>query len=172
MEDIYIVYDVLRNANEVFENCKNKIDWNKSMKSRFTANFGAVYTYSNEEVTTSIPSYLKGVVNVVNRVVGYTNNNVLVNYYYEGGSKMGFHSDDVSQLEDETGVLILSLGDTRTMQFKNKEDKSITFDISLRHNSLVYMSKQLQNDWLHAVLPSIDESNQRMSITFRNLKKP
>ncbi|MFT5096791.1 MAG: alkylated DNA repair dioxygenase AlkB, partial [Psychrobacter okhotskensis] len=41
---------------------------------------------------------------------GYLPNNCLVNYYLDGSSKMGFHSDDTSQLADGTGVAILSLG--------------------------------------------------------------
>lgn len=170
LNNISIWFNLMNNSNIIINNLVESIEWNKSMKSRYTVSYGKKYIYSNDETTSEIPTILKDLKNKVDNIIGYTNNNILINYYFEGNSKMGFHSDDLNQLTENTGVLIYSLGDPRVIRFKNKIDKNKTFDITLYNDSLFFMSNEIQEEWLHSILPSNDNNNKRISITFRRLK--
>lgn len=170
INNISIWFDLGIDKQHLINDLMTFIEWNRSMKSRLTASFGKQYNYSNDEITTSIPFFLNELKRKVDKIIGYENNNILINYYFEGNSKMGFHSDDLNQLAENTGVLIYSLGDPRVIRFKNKIDKNKTFDITLYNDSLFFMSNEIQEEWLHSILPSNDNNNKRISITFRRLK--
>jgi len=143
-------------------------DWDRSMLSRLTTSFGVPYNYSGINYNTvNIPDYLSDVVNRINDVIGFTPNNCLVNYYLDGRSKMGYHSDRTDILSPGTGVVIISLGSTRTLRFRNINDRSIV-DFNLRSGSLFYMTSDVQDLWMHSI-PSSDVDGSRMSLTFRNL---
>ncbi|WP_313094063.1 alpha-ketoglutarate-dependent dioxygenase AlkB [Empedobacter sp.] len=172
IDNISIWLNVIQNSDYLFNKLINDIEWNTKMKSRYTATFGEIYKYSNTEHSKYIPEYLNDIKIIVDEIIGYQNNNILINYYFEGDSKMGFHSDDLTQLENETGVLILSLGGSRILRFKNKLDSNIIFDISLNNNTLLFMNNQIQVDWLHSILPDKESESKRISLTFRNLKSP
>jgi len=74
-----------------------------------------------------------------------------MNYYMDGSSKMGFHSDQTDILEEGTGVGIISLGATRILRFRSIEDKSITKDFALPSGSFIYMTNEVQELWQHAI---------------------
>ena len=56
------------------------------------------------------------------------------------------------------------------MRFKHKVSKEVV-DINLRSNYFFHMTANLQNDWLHCILPSegMNNSNERISLTFRKI---
>lgn len=82
---------------------------------------------------------------------------------------MGFHVGDVSQMVENTGVAVISLGATRHMTYRLIDDKSIQFSYSLVAGGLLYMDDNVQRLWQHAILT--DETLlPRMSLTFRQLK--
>jgi alkylated DNA repair dioxygenase AlkB len=142
------------------------------MKSRKTSSYGEPYVYSNVNYNfIPFPIYISQIAEIVKDKFGFLPNNCLINYYNESNSRMGFHSDQIDILQDDTGIAIISLGDKRTMRFKNKLDSKIIYDIVLEPNSLFYMSKLMQISWLHSILPDNDSLNsERISITFRKLK--
>ena len=143
-------------------------DWDRRMASRLTTSFGVSYNYSDISYPdVIIPSYLDDLIVRINDVIGFTPNNCLVNYYLDGRSRMGYHSDRTDILSPGTGVVIISLGSTRTLRFRNINDRSIV-DFTLRSGSLFYMTSDVQNLWVHSI-PSYDTDNGRMSLTFRNL---
>lgn len=150
---------------------KNEIKWDTSIKSRKTASFGIPYNYSdiNYEFI-DFPNFISSILIKIEKIVGYKPNNCLINYYYENSSKMGYHSDQIDILEPNTGIIILSLGNSRIIRFKNKLDNTI-FDVEINPNSLFYMTQEIQKKWLHSILPNIDNDNyERISITFRRIK--
>jgi alkylated DNA repair dioxygenase AlkB len=81
---------------------------------------------------------------------------------------MGWHSDNIDILEEETCVVILSVGETREIQFKHKtrDDK---VSLPLEDGSIFYMNNHIQNEWLHSI-PENDSTNPRWSLTFRQIK--
>ncbi len=156
------------NDSFLFDTLRDNSDWDRRMASRLTTSFGVSYNYSDISYPdVIIPNYLDDLIVRINDVVGFTPNNCLVNYYLDGRSKMGYHSDRTDILLPGTGVVILSLGSTRTLRFRNINDRSIV-DFSLRSGSLFYMTSDVQDLWVHSI-PVSDVDGSRMSLTFRNL---
>jgi alkylated DNA repair dioxygenase AlkB len=156
------------NDSFLFDTLIDTSDWDRRMSSRMTTSFGVSYNYSDISYPdVSIPNYLDDLINRISNRIGFTPNNCLVNYYLDGRSRMGYHSDRTDILLPGTGVVIVSLGSTRTLRFRNINDRSI-IDFTLRSGSLFYMTADVQNLWVHSI-PSDDTDNGRMSLTFRNL---
>jgi alkylated DNA repair dioxygenase AlkB len=105
----------------------------------------------------------------IETLLGFKPNNCLINYYLDGKSKMGFHSDQTDILEQDTGIVILSIGETRILRFKSIEHPDKLVDFSLSAGSLIYMTQEVQKEWLHAI-PLSNTDNGRMSLTFRRIK--
>ena len=156
------------NDSFLFDTLRTNSDWDRRMSSRLTTSFGVSYNYSDMDYPdVDMPNYLDDLIVRINDLIGFTPNNCLVNYYLDGRSRMGYHSDRTDILLPGTGVVIISLGSTRTLRFRNINDRSIV-DFSLRSGSLFYMSSDVQNLWTHSI-PVDDTSSGRMSLTFRNL---
>ena len=156
-------------ASEVFSILKETVIWNKKMTSRYTESFGLSYRYSGMSYDEKkMPKIIQEIALIIAGVVGYLPNNCLVNYYLDGSSKMGFHSDDTSQLADGTGVAILSLEVARDMLFKHKYFDNMTESFHFTNGTLIYMDDSIQKEWLHSI-PKSDTQSGRISLTFRKL---
>jgi len=157
--------------SQLFEMIKLTTVWDNSMVSRKTVSYGVPYNYSGQEYQfCAMPDYLHPLRDFVYNQIGFLPNNCLINYYVNGDSKMGFHADQVDQLVQDTGIAIISLGNSRVIRFRNKTDKGKEIDFTLDAGTLFYMSQEVQKHWLHAVLP--DKTNlqsERISLTFRKL---
>jgi len=144
--------------------------WDESMATRKTVSFGKAYNYSQMVYPeTSFLPELQALLPSLEKAIGFVPNNCLVNYYADGKSKMGYHSDQTDNLEKGTGVAIISLGTIRTLRFKNIADPKIMSDYDLRPGSLIYMTQQVQHEWQHAI-PKADTNEGRISLTFREIK--
>ena len=58
-------------------------------------------------------------------------NGVLVNWYQDGEHYIGWHSDDVSQLDQDAPIYTISLGATRTFKIRETKDKNNVTDHEL-----------------------------------------
>jgi len=146
------------------------LDYDKSMKSRWTTSFGKSYDYSGMTYPdTDIPDFLSNLIPAITNAVGFTPNNCLINLYHDGMSSMGYHSDDTSILSKGTGVVIISLGSNRILRFRNILDRTNIIDYTLNSGSLFYMDDTVQDNWMHSI-PRMDVDNVRISLTFRNIK--
>jgi hypothetical protein len=170
-DGIIIINDFNIGDDFLFSKLKNEIKWDTSIKSRKTASFGIPYNYSDIKYDfLDFPNFILNILTKIEIIIGYKPNNCLLNYYYENSSKMGYHSDQIDILESNTGIVILSVGSSRVVRFKNKIDNTV-FDIEINPNSLFYMTQEIQKKWLHSILPIIDNNNnERISITFRKIK--
>jgi len=156
------------NDSFLFDTLRDTADWDRRMSSRMTTSFGVSYNYSDISYPdVSMPNYLDDLINRISNTIGFTPNNCLVNYYLDGRSRMGYHSDRTDILLPGTGVVIISLGSTRTLRFRNINNRSVV-DFNLRSGSFFYMTADVQDLWVHSI-PSDDTDNGRMSLTFRNL---
>lgn len=170
--EIVLINNVLTDFGTIIYYLKNSIVWDDSIRSRKTASFGIPYNYSNiNYIQNDMPDFFNELINVVVLKNGFSPNNCLINYYYENSSKMGFHSDQTDILFDNTGIVIFSFGFPRVLRFKNKNDTKLIFDVLLENNSYFYMSQNVQNHWLHSILPESnnDSQNERFSLTFRKI---
>jgi len=184
-EGIVFLFDSFYGNNEsdsIFKNLKNTIDWKqegmkiygkKVLFPRLTAWYGvndATYTYSG---ITNIPlPWTSQLLSIKERIEDKTKsqfNSVLLNYYRNGNDSMGWHSDDEKELGVNPIIASLSFGASRKFQFKHKTKKELNLNTLLTNGSLLMMSGQTQNNWLHQVPKSKKVLGERINLTFRNV---
>ncbi len=170
MNGITFIENFIDNPTELFDKLKNNVKWDERMSARKTASYGKAYNYSQisypfQEFTPELNEIIESISNMLN----FKPNNCLINYYLDGKSKMGFHSDQTDILVENTGVGILSIGETRILRFRNIENREIIKDFELPTGSFIYMTNELQDQWQHSI-PKSDTENGRMSLTFRKMK--
>jgi alkylated DNA repair dioxygenase AlkB len=154
----------------LFEFLKTNIPWDERMEARKTASFGKAYNYSQIDYPyQDFSPELKIIINKLELVLGLVPNNCLINYYLSGKSTMGYHSDQTDILVIDTGIAIISLGETRTLKFKNIENPNKFLSYELAPGSLIYMSQDIQSLWQHSI-PKSNTENGRISLTFRQIK--
>ncbi|MGC5700790.1 alpha-ketoglutarate-dependent dioxygenase AlkB [Pseudomonas sp. NFXW11] len=162
--------DFINHPQHLFEHLKQSVLWDERMRARKTASFGAPYDYSQISYpAVPMPEALEQLCEPIERLLGFRPNNCLLNYYPDGQSSMGFHSDDNQQLVAGTGVVIVSLGHPRAMVYRHKLSGA-KFDYSLASGSLLHMSDELQKEWLHAI-PKQADAGERISLSFRQLQQ-
>jgi alkylated DNA repair dioxygenase AlkB len=167
---IYQREKFLENPNILFVSLRDNVVWDERMKARKTASFGVSYDYSQIAYpeTEMHPSLIEVCKSIENEL-GFYPNNCLLNYYQDGSSSMGFHSDSSQELAVGTGVAIVSLGSVRNIVYRSKEDLA-EFSYPLQSGSLLYMSQEMQENWLHAI-PKVENAGERISLTFRKIIK-
>ena len=168
---IYLKSEFVINPKELFTFLRDSIAWDERMRARKTASFGVSYDYSqiSYEQVEMLPE-LENVCELIEQELGFHPNNCLLNYYLDGNSSMGFHSDSSEELAKGTGVAIVSLGAVREIAYRSKAESSIEFLYPLESGSLLYMSQEMQEFWLHAI-PKVSASGERISLTFRQIIK-
>ena len=148
------------------------VTWDERMKARKTASFGVAYNYSQMHYAASpMPAELEALCALLALELGFHPNNCLINCYPDGDASMGFHSDILDGLAPATGVAIISVGSTRAIMFRSKALRSAEFAYDLPSGSLLYMSQQIQHDWVHAI-PKSATAGERISLTFRSIIAP
>jgi alkylated DNA repair dioxygenase AlkB len=161
----------LGQPSDMFSFLLRTVRWDDRMRARKTASFGVAYDYSQiAYAPTAMPEALQKVCAQLQEELNFFPNNCLLNYYENGDDSMGFHSDSSEALEPGTGVAIVSLGSVRSIVFRNKRDRSVEHAYPLPSGSLLYMTEDLQGDWLHAI-PKASGVGERISLTFRAIVK-
>ncbi|TAF65014.1 MAG: alpha-ketoglutarate-dependent dioxygenase AlkB [Cytophagales bacterium] len=170
MEGITYIENFIDNPTELFNFLVTTVKWDERMAARKTASFGKAYNYSQIDYPYQIflPE-LEVIIRKLNPIIGFEPNNCLVNYYMNGKSKMGYHSDQTDILEAGTGIAIVSIGEKRTLKFRNIEKPDLYLTYELTAGSLVYMTQEIQEVWQHSI-PKSDTENGRISLTFRKMR--
>jgi alkylated DNA repair dioxygenase AlkB len=169
---VTFIPDFVPNHRGLFDHLHSSVVWDERLRARKTASFGVSYDYSGMTYPqVAMPDSLQGVCKRIEGALGFHPNNCLLNHYPDGASSMGFHSDSTEELADGTGVAIISLGSEREMRFRHKQERSHEVPYVLAPGSLLYMSKEFQSLWLHAI-PKSPSSGPRISLTFRLMVKP
>ena len=170
MKGITFIENFVSKPLELFDTLNTKVEWDERMSARKTASFGKAYNYS--QISYPFQEFnieLKSIIGSIDKTLNFEPNNCLINYYLDGKSKMGFHSDQTDILFDGTGVAIVSIGETRTLRFRNIRNREQMRDYDLPSGSLIYMTNEVQDEWQHAI-PKSDTEKGRMSLTFRKIK--
>lgn len=157
--------------DDLFEHLVHSVVWDERMRARKTASFGTSYDYSQMTYPEALmPPEIDALCEAIHKRLGFRPNNCLLNYYPDGDASMGFHSDSSEELAPGTGVAIVSLGTARSIVYRSKSDRSVEFDYPLPSGSLLFMTKAVQDDWLHAI-PKALGVGARISATFRDIVK-
>lgn len=168
---ITLINNFVENQETLFSQLVSQTAWDERMRARKTASFGVAYNYSQMNYPEApMPSSLEDLCARIEDELNYRPNNCLLNYYPDGEASMGFHSDTSEELQPGSGVAIVSLGAARSMLFRSKADKAKIVERVLHGGSLLFMSNDMQNEWLHAI-PKAPDSGPRISATFRHIIK-
>ena len=161
----------IESPDELFSYVRNNVNWDERMKARKTASFGVSYDYSGIAYpqTDMFPA-LNSICKKIEAEVGFLPNNCLMNYYLDGNSKMGYHSDSSEELKPGTGVAIVSLGAERYISYRSKENIEHKVKYLLKNGAFLYMDKKVQDEWTHAI-PRASGDGERISLTFRYILK-
>jgi hypothetical protein len=114
------------------------------------------------------------IINSIKEVANMPNlefNNAMIEIYTNEYTKMGMHSDQALDFEDESYIGIYSCydrpTDIRTLKIQNKTTKENT-EISMDHNSVLLFSTDTNRNHLHKiVLDKVTDNNRWLGITFR-----
>lgn len=159
----------VKNPLSLLQWVEQSVVWDTRMKARKTASFGVSYDYSQMRYPeTDMPPPLAAIALQLEHSLGFLPNNCLLNFYEDGLSSMGFHSDSSQELAPGTGVAIVSLGAERPIVFRSKADRSVETSYPLASGSLLYMAQEIQDHWLHAI-PKVPDAGPRISLTFRRI---
>ena len=151
MNGITFIENFIENSDELFDHLITTVEWDERMTARKTASFGKAYNYS--QINYPNQDFLPELVSIIeklNETIGFESNNCLINYYLDGKSKMGYHSDQTDILAEDTGVAIVSIGETRVLKFRNIENPDQFVSYILTAGSLFYMTQEVQDVWQHA----------------------
>lgn len=122
----------------LFSSLKADVIWDERMKARKTASFGVSYKYSKIAYEPSLmPSEIGALCAKVATELGFQPNNCLINFYPDGDSSMEFHSDAIEGLAPGTGGAIISVGNLRSIVFRNKLERTCEFPFPLPSGSLL-----------------------------------
>ena len=134
------------------------------------------YTYSNiTHASKPIPecnTYLNQLLDHLHLVLpDFEYNSLLITKYINGSDHLGFHSDDEPQIVENSDIVTISLGETRTIRFKSKSlsDNYPEQTLEVKHGALFIMSRDSQNFFSHSVVSDSSQS-PRISLTLRLLK--
>jgi alkylated DNA repair dioxygenase AlkB len=117
---------------------------------------------------------------LINRICGSRFNGVLVNRYNGGSDYISPHSDEESGLSPDVGVVAVSLGAVRTMNFKEKKAPFTTHNFTMPDGSALCMNgAHFQREYTHGIRPqklpaqffqskeARRRTQTRISLTFR-----
>jgi alkylated DNA repair dioxygenase AlkB len=169
--NIVIIEKFVDNPNLLLKEIKENVTWDERIKARKTASFGVAYNYSGI-IYSEIPmsDCLISICAKIEAQIGFYPNNCLINYYIDGNSKMGYHSDSAKELQEGTGVAILSLGAERTISYRSKLNPEHKIKYKLKNGALLYMDNDVQQNWMHAI-PKEFAVEERISLTLRRIIK-
>lgn len=106
----------------------------------------------------------------VEAVAGERFNSVLLNYYRNHRDSVAMHSDDERELGAEPCIASLSLGETRSLMFRHKYDRTLPgMKLPLPSGSLLVMKGATQRCWKHGVHKLTRPCGPRVNLTFRRI---
>ena len=95
--------------------------------------------------------------------IDFNINSCLINKYNSGSDFIKFHQDSTKAFGNSFYTIILSIGETRTLQFKNDIE---TFEVKLYDNSLFICFPETNKNYKHSIIKD-DSTGIRYSFTFR-----
>ena len=170
-----------KQAEHYFHAIQAQVDWTqaniklfgRSVKTpRLCAWYGdpeVVYRYSG--VTNYPRPWFADLVMLRQKVERQTRsrfNSVLLNLYRDGQDSMGYHADDEPELGATPVIASLSLGASRRFILKHRFKKTLpTLKLDLSPGSLLVMSGNTQQYWVHGISKTRRHVKSRINLTFR-----
>lgn len=125
------------------------------------------FTYSGKTMSPRpIPKFMELIRLKLVEEFGIDFDGILVNYYENGNSSMGYHSDPIDNKWSNQFVII-SIGAQRDFIFRNREDKNLKISYDFQDGDLIYMFDNCQEQYEHCVKKCKADYNDRVSLVFK-----
>jgi alkylated DNA repair dioxygenase AlkB len=98
---------------------------------------------------------------------GVTFNSVGLNLYRDGRDSVAAHNDHLNELVPGFPIALVSLGATRRMTIRAKEQPRRVLHVDLEGGSLLIMSYETQLHYTHGVTKTPGRVGERISLAFR-----
>jgi alkylated DNA repair dioxygenase AlkB len=170
-------------SNEYFDYMLQTLPWKQDkiriydkevLQPRLTAYYGDTNKNLSYSGTTMHPNPWTEQLTVLKlkteTIAGVSFTNALFNLYRDGKDSVSWHRDNEKYLGVNPIIGSVSLGATRTFQFRYYKDKSIVRSIELTAGSLLIMRGTTQHFWEHQVPKTNKRIGARINITFRIIK--
>ena len=133
---------------------------------------GARYRYSGiTHVARGWPPFVEALRDRLQAETGACFNSVLANRYRDGHEYMGWHSDDERDLGERPVIASLSFGAERRFLMRHRSRKDLeTVEWLLGHGSLLLMAGETQRQWKHRLPPVARCKEERVNLTFRQVR--
>jgi hypothetical protein len=112
---------------------------------------------------------------LIERECNLNSNHMIVNRYENGGDYIGYHRDKTNSLKPNSKIVVLSLGENRTMdiqkiyrQANEKKTKKI-LELDMIHGSLFELTLETNRDHKHQIRKTKQTKKIRVSLTFRRV---
>lgn len=110
----------------------------------------------------------------LSEVIGYNLNHGKIQYYRDGKSWIGAHSDKTLDIERGTDIVNISFGATRTMVLKHKTKKDVNgvylrHEFELPHDSVCILDWKTNAEWTHSIKKETKPIDPRISIVYRSI---
>jgi alkylated DNA repair dioxygenase AlkB len=169
-------------ANSFLNTFINDIEWNQEgmmmygkyvLFPRLTAWYGENdKPYSFSGITLQPKSWNKELLEIkklIEPIAETSFNSVLLNRYRDGSDSISWHTDAEKELGKNPIIASVNFGAERVFQLKNMKTQE-RIDILLKHGSLLVMMGELQHNWQHQVPKTKKVIEERVNLTFRNIK--
>lgn len=133
-------------------------------------NESLTFEYSGKVmVPKAIPSFIKILQLKLLEDFGIEFDGILVNYYPDGNSSMGYHADPIGE-KWTNDFIILSLGATREFIFRNQEVKEEKIRYEFKDGDMIYMTDDCQEKYEHCIKKCKQDNTPRISLVFKKSK--
>ncbi len=137
---------------------------------------GISYRYSGtNQASSSWTLHLQELKDKINSEFKSMLNFALVQSYPDGKAKIGWHSDDESDLVEGSMIGSFSIGSTRKFKLRYKDSKKRkkgnVINVDLAENDLLLMKGKTQKVYQHCIPKQERVKNHRWNITFRNIER-
>ena len=161
--DLYQSIECDKKQQLWFESCLHDLNWETGFIKIFGkthqiprlqawyADNGINYTYSGKKLQRhNWNNTLIEIKGKIESITSFKFNSVLANLYRDGNDSMGLHSDDEKELGKNPVIASLSLGESRDIYFKHKNNKS-NLIIPQINGQLLVMYGKTQEYWKHEI---------------------
>ena len=169
-------------ADTFFNGCRNDIAWTQEQMKMYGkvvpfprlqawyGDRGKFYSFSGITLTPNPwNKLLLDIKSKIEPLAKVSFNSVLLNRYRDGSDSMSWHTDAEKELGKNPIIASVNFGALRPFQMKhNTTNEKIV--IPLGHGDLLIMMGELQHFWKHQVPKTKKKINERINLTFRQIK--
>ena len=156
-------------ADDWFAQLRDAVDWRQQRRPMYdrvvdVPRLTSGYTLDGSE---PLPAALAEARARVEAELGVVFTHVGLNYYRDGHDSVAPHNDKLTTLIDGQPIALVSLGDPRRMEIREKLPPRRVVRIDLEPGSLLVMSHAMQHHYDHGVPKTKHAVGPRISLAFR-----